>query len=1023
MVDTSNDIKTDFLNELSTYISPLREILSKLELHTFDTGDLQEFHRLVHTVRGASSLVKLSDLSRIAAELENVIDDVLAQQLNLSTDVVEAIQAALIYFEACTKFESADVLLNSEVVEDVITHLQQLRLMSSVPVDESVADFLNDIDVNNIEEGISVEDILSEDEFLDPGFPDGNEDGLLADDADVFEDEFAECDNDDFFEMEDPFGEAEAAQQNEPDPNRVDLSEEDYDIELPQDELLEGFYQEAEEHFQDLGTALSELEKRVVAPSVMTSVHKELLRRIRRCVHTIKGAAAVIKLDDIAEWGHAFEDVLDILYEQTDKIDPESLRIVAESADMLEQCVASPQNIDRVKQDELKAAFAQMCPSSDVAKDLSEVEHDVVLPLDVFQEDAVPENDGVQKTDGVPKTAAPKAGRKAVRVDLGKIDLVAALVGELIIALSAFDKNMDNLAAIKNELERARMRLKTAARELEVGYEVKAIQHLGVGLSRLTPQAKGQAGLPAAAFSEFDLLELDRYSEFSLLIRSMNEIAVDVSTISTQLSDMHGEFDTYLNRMRILLGELQDKVMRVRMTPMANLAHRLRRTVRETALRLGKNVRLAISGEDIELDKEVWEKLADPLMHILRNAIDHGIEMPQQREQFGKSDLATILLTAFYQGNHVVIRITDDGAGLDYDAIRKRAAQHYTDAQWHNMSTSDLSELIFVQGFSTREDVTDVSGRGIGLDVVRDNIESLKGSVVIESSSKGNGTTFLIRIPLTTAVMRALIFEVRERLYASALYDIKEIVRLHPRDIHLNGKEIVRIGGLEYPFYNLATVLNPDIQAPLPGADQRHLVLIVDNGVWRAAIAIDHIHSQKEIVIKSLGTHLGRVKGLAGATITGEGSVIPILNLEELLKSESVSFHLPEKTLSEVPSKKLDILIVDDSVSVRTVVSRLMERQGWQVQTAKDGVEAVEKLHDYQPDLVVLDIEMPRMNGYEFMSVFRSRERFSRTPVIMLTSRMAQKYKAKAESLGVNGYMSKPYADEDFIAEVKKLTS
>lgn len=952
------DITHDFINELKDYIPAMRENAD----HLMDTGsnqqtaDLNEFHRLVHTVRGASTLVKLDNLSKVAAELEEVLETIIANHLHVDATVCKAVADAIDFFDTF-----ANATLNGEDVDEASR--------------TAIVDALLAVRESTVDNG--GRDLLF------------NEDTLSGD---------QQADDD----RQDP----------------VDFSEQ---------ELLEGFFQEAEDHFQDLGKALGTLEKQISSPTEMTTDSRELIRLIRRSVHTVKGAAAVIKMDAIAAWGHEVEDVLDWLYEEADTITPENVEVLADATDVLERYVTAPQKIDQRQLKLLRFAFKQMIglePEDSSAMDLAP-SPGVATPPD--GSDGMPPSEDLLPPTGDP--AASGLNRhlqpsdlgqlKTLRVEMTKIESLVSLASELTIALSAFDQDMEGLGNLIGEIDRARSRLKRTARDLELGYEVKAIQQLGAA------PAVATASGGASTFSDFDLLELDRYSELNLIIRSLSETAVDVSTISRQLSHIYGGFDAYLNRLRILLSELNEKTMRMRMTPMTTMINRLRRTVRETAAKLNKKVRLTIQGDHIELDKRVWEKLADPFMHLLRNAIDHGIETPEVRSAAGKPEIATVSVAASYQGNQVVIRVTDDGAGLDYDVIRKAFAVVRPGEETDATDMETLANLIFQPGFSTCQAISEVSGRGVGLDVVKDNILGLNGTVCVETSEKNVGTTFRITLPLTMAVMKALLFEVGGRRYAMALYDIKEMLRLNPEKITGDKNKTVDIGGRRLPYYHLAEYLTEVVSDfPLESGDRQHLVLVVDTESWQGAVAIDRMFGQREIVIKSLGTHLRYVKGVDGATVMGDGKVVPILNIEDLLKSGPVERPHSGRGERVVPAQQrpLEILVVDDSVSVRTVVARLMQRQGWQVRTAKDGVEAIERLHTSKPDLIILDVEMPRMNGYEFMSSLRAQEAFKKTPVIMLTSRASAKHRKKAEALSVNGFMTKPYRDEEFVALVRRLS-
>ncbi len=1021
---SSDDIQIDFINELKSYIPALRDKASSLKgVDSEDSDkDLAELHRLVHTIRGASSIVKLSNLSKVASEFEQVIEEIISERLTIDADVFKAILCTIEYFEAYSREIPCNDSFGQKLRTEVLGSLLEVRNFATV---DDGHDLLSQLLVtaNQDEDDtlvLDTEELAFDDIDLEA-------DDLLADEIDFP----AAIEYEHFANEGYAFNNAPQSQE---DTTLSDSQNGEDDgselIDLPLQELLESFYQEAEDHLQDLGKALGKLEEHISFPVSLTSEYKELLGVIRRSVHTIKGAAAVIKLKAIAGWGHEFEDVLDWLYEEADVLTPAAISVIADAADMLERFVTVPQKVDPGKLEQLRSEFKRIIGSDLDTENIAENEPVAgISPMSADYVDlALPVENQGQSGDCADRNAFPNAPSlgldqaKTLRVDMTKVESLVNLASELTIALSGFDQDMEGLGNQIGEIDRARLRLKKTSRDLELGYEVKAIQKLGSAQSMLQTSAAA-TGEDTAAFSDFDLLELDRYSELNLIIRSLSETAVDVSTISRQLSDIHSGFDAYLNRLRILLSELHQKTMRMRMTPMSTVINRMRRTVRETATQLDKRVQLTVQGEHIELDKMVWEKLADPLMHLLRNAVDHGIESPAARQTAGKPEIAAVHLAAAYQGNQVVIRVTDDGRGLEYEAIRKAVASSQPGKDVDAMSEEDLADMIFQPGFSTCQTISEVSGRGVGLDVVKKNILGLKGSVRIAKSSKGAGTTFRINLPLTMAVMQALLFDVGGQLYATALYDIKEILRVNPEDLEGQGEKTINMGDRSLPFYKLSESLANVVPRVQTGnSAQRPLVLIVDTDSWQGAVAIDRIYSQKEIVIKNLGTHLRKVKGIAGATVMGDGKVVPILNLEELLRVESIRHHKMGYFKQNEIQKPLEIMVVDDSVSVRMVVARLMQRQGWKVHTANDGVEAIELLHTRRPDLIVLDVEMPRMNGYEFMSSMRAQTKFNDTPVIMLTSRTSKKHREKAQALGVDGFVTKPYGDEEFVDLVKQLT-
>ncbi len=788
-------------------------------------------------------------------------------------------------------------------------------------------------------------------------------------------------------------------------------------------ELLESFYEEAEEHLQDLGRSLNILESQITAPAVISPAQKEVIRQVRRSVHTLKGASAVVGLPNIPGFAHSFEDLLDWLYETAEEITPEIVSVLASSADLLERIVTRPDDARSAEANAFRAKYRKFMGMGEETMSEPESEPEFGGEITLFSEE-LPVSEMACPGDRPEEDILPEMlsqRGKTIRVSMDRVDELVNLVGELIIALSGFDQRMDAFMNTLGELDLSRDRLRDIARDMEVGYEVRSLSR---SQAKILERIPGESG-----FEDFDSLELDRYSELNLIIRTLNESVIDVGAIGTNLANVFSEFDGRLNRQRVLLSELQNKMMRVRMTPMRVITNRLRQTLRETAAKLGKKIRLLIEGEDIELDRVIWEKITDPLMHLLRNAADHGIEPPELRQALRKRPVATVKLVASREGNQVVIRIMDDGAGLNYEAIRNTVIREKLSDRADQLSEEELAAFIFQPGFSTRRNVSEISGRGVGMDVVKENIQELKG-VIRVAAREGKGTQFTIRIPMTLAAVRALLFTVSGQLFAIALGEIKEIIRISPEHITHEISEAVRIGNEILPLYYLSTVLNirnnqadnpegPSFQAP--GASEYPIVLVVEAGGQRGALVIDALAGQREIVIKSTGSHLRYVRGIAGVTIMGDGSVVPILNIEELFRTETViSEQVPlEKLASE---KSLQIMVVDDSVSIRQVVSRLMEDQGWKVAAAKDGIDALERLRVFRPDLIVLDIEMPRMNGYEFLSAVRAESAYSGIPVIMLTSRTASKHRDKAIALGARGFIVKPYNADEFVNLVLRLT-
>ena len=464
--------------------------------------------------------------------------------------------------------------------------------------------------------------------------------------------------------------------------------------------------------------------------------------------------------------------------------------------------------------------------------------------------------------------------------------------------------------------------------------------------------------------------------------------------------------------------------MRTRMVPFTSLAARLRRIVRQTAQELGKKVELELSGAEGEMDRTVVDRVIAPVEHMLRNAISHGIEMPEQRRAAGKPESGTIRILLDRESSDVVLRIVDDGAGMNLAAIRSKAIERGMMDADSELSDNDALQFILETGFSTAEKVTQVAGRGVGMDVVNSEVKQLGGSLHIDSES-GKGTSFTVRLPFTLALNQALLVEVGEDTYAVPLASIEGVVRLHLEDLKVyydNPDARFSYGGSDYEVRHLCSLLGTGKPRLDSVAKQIPLLLarVGDQGV---AIQIDNLLGSREIVVKSVGPQISAVKGVAGATILGDGSVVMILDVAEMLRGGASLAMAQVEELIQQPTRDntVTVMVVDDSITVRKVTSRLLERNDMNVITAKDGVDAVSKLQDNIPDIMLLDIEMPRMDGFELATHVRNEARLRNIPIIMITSRTGDKHRQRAMQIGVNRYLGKPFQEAGLMESIRAM--
>jgi chemosensory pili system protein ChpA (sensor histidine kinase/response regulator) len=457
--------------------------------------------------------------------------------------------------------------------------------------------------------------------------------------------------------------------------------------------------------------------------------------------------------------------------------------------------------------------------------------------------------------------------------------------------------------------------------------------------------------------------------------------------------------------------------------PFQRHVQRLTRLVRQAANDTGKRAELVVQGASAELDRQMLERMVAPLEHMLRNAVVHGIEAPERRAVLGKPDVGRISVSLTRDGAEVVIVVTDDGAGINVKLIREKAVALGLADRHSKLTDEEAMQLILEPGFSTAGRVTQAAGRGVGMDVVATEVKKLGGGLFIESNP-GKGSRFTIRLPFTLAISQALIVRVAEEVYALPLATVEGVVRL-PRNIvarHL-GKDspLFEYGGQKYRFQHLGSFVGLGATR-LPETDVSMSVVLIRAGEHSTALVTDELVGSREIVVKSLGPQISGIRGIAGATILGDGRIVVILDMGSLVRSEWRA-RPAESALLEQRDRRTFALVVDDSITVRRVTQRLLERNGMRVLTAKDGVDAVSLLQENLPDIILLDIEMPRMDGYEVAAHVRGDPRLKNIPIVMITSRVSEKHRARAIELGVDDYLGKPYQESQLLDAIEPLVN
>ena len=594
--------------------------------------------------------------------------------------------------------------------------------------------------------------------------------------------------------------------------------------------------------------------------------------------------------------------------------------------------------------------------------------------------------------------------RDFARVDAGVLEQLLNAAGEISIANSRLTQQLAQIQFNLDELNRTVVRLRDQLRNLEIETEAQI-------LYRHQEEHDGQSG--------FDPLELDRYSSIQQLSRGLAETASDVSSLKDLLQNLTADTEGLLVQQARTTTELQDQLMRTRMVPFDQHGSRLARLVRQTAKDQGKLAELIINGSG-DLDRQVLEKMLPPFEHMLRNAVIHGLESPAEREALGKSPAGTIRIAIRREGTEVVIDIADDGRGLDVAAIRAKAIELGFVNRETSLTDEEAMQFILRSGFSTADQLTQAAGRGIGMDVVANQVAKLGGTLSI-GSVRGKGTTFTLRLPFTLAVTQALIVRTGTELYALPLPTVEGIIRISRAEFEARmarAEPVIEYGGQKYFFRHLGQFLGMGASR-LPDEQERVSIILVRAGDNSTALVTDEMQDSREIVVKPVGAQLATIRGISGATILGDGRIVVILDVGALVRSARPAPDMPPpEVLPE--RKKLTALVVDDSITMRRVTQRLLERNGFHVVTAKDGVEAITVLQDHRPDIILLDVEMPRMDGYEFARHVRNDAGMAGVPIIMVTSRVSEKHRARAIEIGVNDYLGKPYQERELLQAVQQ---
>lgn len=819
----------------------------------------------------------------------------------------------------------------------------------------------------------------------------------------------------------------------------------DYD-----EELLEIFLEE--------GVEILDESDHTLADWIANPDNDEYVKAIQRQLHTLKGGARMAGVTEIGDLSHSIETMLNPVVETRADATDDMFKLLQKAQDRLVGM------LDTVRKGERPApatdlinamnalsrgesfdesALSSAAPIVDVPEEKSDVTpieepelildsgSEIELPNDPSEfatelsaepqfENVVPlagqtpDDHGGGLAEEDQKQVQQRSRAELVRVRAELLDNLVNFAGEVSIYRSRMEQQTNAFRYNLTELDDTVSRLRGQLRQFEIETETQI---------QFRTEEEGTTS------ANFDPLEFDRFTQMQTLSRGMMESLNDLDSLRGILTNLTRESETLLLQQSRVNTELQEGLMQTRMVPIAGQIPRLKRIVRQTAEELGKKVELTIHGAENKLDRTILERVMSPIEHMLRNALAHGIEAPEQRIATGKDETGNIHLRFLREGSDIVITVADDGAGINTDAIREKAIERGLLKPDTNASNDDLLEIILQSGFSTAKEVTQIAGRGVGLDVVDNEIKQLGGLLNI-TTEKGLGATFSISMPMSLSVTRALMVQVAEETYAIPLSGVESVERV-------NREEIIRMQSEtdgtykwlenDYEYIHLGASMGMCEQTAPPEDHKWLPILLVRSGEHRAAIHIDGMIGSREVVVKPVGPQLSTLRGISGATIMGDGSVVLILDLGVLIRLTSLAHEdaasdVTKKVAPVVVEKRIPIImVVDDSITVRKVTTRLLERNNFKTISAKDGIDALAQLLDMKPDVMLLDVEMPRMDGFELATNIRNDEHLSSLPIIMITSRTGQKHRDHAMDIGVNIYMGKPYSESELLDNINTM--
>ena len=994
-----------FIEEGEELLNSSEQALYLLIENSSDSVALNRLLRDMHTLKGGARMAGVTEIGNLSHSFESKIEQFSKEGYSFSKQQID-----LLLQVQDTLSSMMETLKSGQVIDN---HSHLIEQLDYIDKQEDDSQNIETVTEESLVNNSQVEsDILDEKETL-------SENTLI-----IVDDQTSSHENE--------LIEQQASQ--------VDETEQSTDI--YEDELLEIFLEEAHELMESSEASLSILQE--------TPNNTEQLKQLQRDFHTIKGGARMAGINPVGDLAHDFETRLeqfsnqdkipdshffdemleahDTLNSMFDMLDAgKALPVTTKMTDNEEKQATKDDSVAKVDLEEQPVILD--FPEEDqkntvehqpVEKTLSEANEPNIQVVKSDSPEALPPEELLSEQIETPKqninnlVAQQVNKNERIRVNASVLDELVNYAGEVSIYRSRLDQGSNEVQNFLQEMSSTIIRMREQLRRFEMETEAQ-IQ------SRID-QAESMG---YTRYEEFDPLEFDRFSNMQQITRAMAESIIDLDSIENSMTNLNSESDTLLIQQGRVNTELQEGLMKTRMVPFKSQLTRFRRLIRQTSNELKKEVNFELMGGDQEIDRRILEKVTAPLEHLLRNAVAHGIESPEDRKKAGKNLQGNIQLVVDREGSEIAIRVVDDGAGINLDVVKNKAIEKGLTTSNATLSDKDIMQFILESGFTTASGISQISGRGVGMDVVNTEIKQLNGTLEIESQFS-HGSEFKILMPLTMSVSRALMVEVGEEIFAIPLVGIENIIRESSdvlEQLINNENSYYQWHDEQYQFLHLGSVLGLTSTA-LATTKIKSPILLARSGEKRVAIFVDDLLGSREIVVKSVGPQLSAIKGVTGATILGDGKISLILDLAVLAREVAKLKSTHDMGIDTAKIKDTvmpTVMVVDDSITVRKVTQRLLKRHDYNVITARDGVDAIALLHETIPDVMLLDIEMPRMDGFELATHMRDDDEFKEIPIIMITSRTGDKHKDRAMKIGVNDYMGKPFQEHDLINNIKKM--